>query len=312
MGMVAAVLATAVAAQGDRTPKRAPLRELQAQMEELARGFHGVLGYSFHLRGKSDERLSFRGDERFPTASTIKTAIMAECLHQIEQGKLKIGDELPVQPSTASREEGGPGFFLKDEAKLPLGEWLHLMITLSDNTATINLRDRLGQRNVNDWLDAHGFKDTRLLNGRETDSLGLRPLQRQYGLGMTTPNDMVRLFEMIRDNQAGSPASCDRMQRLLSHQYWDNCILSQVPPDAAAMAKSGALDECRSDVAIFRTPAGEVVLAVYTRDQKDQRWVQDNEGVAAIRKLAALVWHHYDPGHTWSPPAGAEKLLPDS
>src|SRR3569833_3453206 len=141
---VAAFLTTAIAAHGDHAPKRAPLRELQVQMEEVARGFHGVLGYSLHLRGRSDERLSFHGNERFPTASTIKSAIMGECLHQIEQGKRKIGEELPVQPSTASREEGGPGYFLKDEAKLSLGEWLHLMITLSDNTATINLRDRLG------------------------------------------------------------------------------------------------------------------------------------------------------------------------
>lgn len=284
--------------------------ELKAKMEAVARGFHGVLGYSLHFRGKPEVRISNLGDEPFPTASTVKTAVMCEALHQVEQGKLKWTDPITVQSTTESREEGGPAYFFRDGAAMPLPEWLHLMITMSDNTATIRLRDLLGMGPINTWLSDHGFKQTKILNGRETDALGLRTLQQQWGLGMTTPNEMGRLFELIRDNQAGSPASCDRMLRILSHQYWDDGIASQVPPDVRTASKSGALDETRSDVCLVFAPAGEYVLAVYTKDQKDQRWTADNEGTQAIRRLSSLVWKHFHPKHPWQPPTGAERLGP--
>jgi len=284
--------------------------ELKAKMDQAAEGFHGVLGYSLIYRGKPGERINLRGDETFPTASTIKTAVMCEALHQVEQGKVKWDQKIPVQTSMEDRQEGGFAYYFKEDTSLPLCQWVHLMITVSDNTATMNLREFLGQKNVNDWLISHGFKSTLLLNGKKCDELGLRGLQQKWGLGMTTPNEMVRLFELIVDKKAGSSASCDRMLRILTHQYWDDCILSQVPPDAHSAAKSGALDRSRSDVAVVDSPGGQYILAVFTKEQEDQRWTPDNEGDLAIRKLAALVWRHYNPNHPWRPPRGSEKLLP--
>jgi beta-lactamase class A len=309
--MLLACLPFLLLATGGRSaPRRPSLEGLAAKMERVAAGFHGVLGYSLHFRGGPEGRIARLGDERFPSASTIKTAIMVEALHQVEEGRIGWHEPIPVQAGLEAREEGGPAYYFRDGSTLPLSEWVHLMITASDNTATINLRNRLGQKNVNDWLVDHGFHDTLVLNGRETDALGLRSLQRQYGLGMTTPNEQVRLLEMIAGGKAGSPAACDRMLRLLNHQFWDHAIASQVPPTAAVGSKSGSLDESRSDTAIVNAPAGQYVLAVYTKELKDQRWTRDNEGEAAIRTLAALVWQQFDPHHTWTPPPGYEAFLP--
>jgi beta-lactamase class A len=306
-----AVAANSIAGPGRAPRGREPVPELKRQLDRVAESFHGVLGYSLHHRGAPDERLNRRGGERFPSASTIKTAIMCEALHQVEQEKIRWNEPIPVQAGTERREAGGFAYFFKDESQLPLSEWVHLMITVSDNTATINLRDRLGQKNINNWLTANGFHDTLLLNGPETEALGLRPLQQQYGLGVTTPDEMVHLTELIADYRAGSRASCDRMLRLLTHQYWDNGILRQVPPRVRAASKSGALDDCRSDVGIVDAPSGQYVMAIYTRDQKDTRWRRDNEGNTAIREIASRVWQHYEPGDDWRPPAGSEELLPD-
>ena len=287
------------------------LAELKARMDEVAESFHGTLGYSLHFRGKPDTRISRLGDEPFPTASTIKTAIMVEVLHQIEQGKIKWTDMVEVQPGVDDREEGGFAYYFRDGTKIPVGQWVHLMITVSDNTATIRLRRLVGQGNVNQWLTSHGFKVTKLLNGEQREELGLRPLQRKYGLGMTTPNEMLRLMEMIRDNKAGSPASCDRMMRILTHQYWDDGIIGQASPYTHSASKGGGIGGTRSDVAIVAAPKGEFVLTVYTRDQADESWTKMNEGNVAIRTLAAMVWRHYDPDKTWSPPDGAMNLLPE-
>lgn len=286
------------------------IAELKAKMDAVAKDFHGTLGYSLHYRGKPDEQIDLNGDETFPTASTIKTTIMCEAMHQVEQGKVGWNDDIEVQPKEEDRQEGGFAYYFKEGTKLPLCQWVHLMITVSDNTATMLLREHLGQKNVNDWLESKGFKTTRLLNGKKCDELGLRPLQQKWGLGMTTPNEMVKLFELIVDKKAGSPASCERMLRILSHQYWDDCVLYSVPPDVHAGAKSGAINRSRSDVAVVNSPGGQYILAIYTKEQQDTSWSHNNEGDEAIRKLAEMVWKHYNPRHPWKSPEGMEKLLP--
>lgn len=301
--MLVMILFAATANAGESLPT------LKAKMDDIAKGFQCTLGYSLHYRGKHNERIDLRGDETFPTASTIKTTIMCEALNQVEQGKVKWGQQIPVQGEDY-RQEGGYANYFKDGTTLPLNQWVEMMITVSDNTATMNLREFLGQKNVNDWLDAHGFKTTRLLNGKKCDELGLRPLQQKWGLGMTCPNEMVRLFEMIVDKKAASPAGCERMLRILSHQYWDDGILSQVPPTVHGASKSGALDDVRADVAVVDSPGGQYILAIYVKEMKDQRWICNNEGNVAIRKIAALVWKHYNPHHPWHPPTGFEKYLP--
>lgn len=285
---------------------------LRGEMDALAAGFGGALGYSLLHRGTTPALLHRRGDDAFPTASTIKTAIMGEALHQVTGGVLAWNVEIPVTPTTGPREAGGPAFYFKDDAHLGLAEWLHLMIALSDNTATIVLRNHLGQKNINDWLAANECATTRILNGRDTDALGLRPLQQQYGLGMTTPNEMTRLFARIADGKAGTPAACDRMIRILGQQFWDDGILSQVPPTVRTACKTGAVDRSRSDGALINAPNGPYILAIYTKEQKDTRWVADNAGDVAIRALSRLVWRCYDPAQAWSPPPGAEKLYPTS
>ncbi len=279
------------------------LAELKARMDKFAESFNGTLGYSLHFKGEPEATITRLPDEPFPTASTIKTAIMCEVMHQIEQGKIKWKDKLEVQPSD-DRQGGGFAFYFKEGTKLTIGEWVHLMITVSDNTATMLLREHVGQKNVNDWLAAHGFKVTKLLNGKKCDELGLRPLQRVYGLGMTTPSEMMRLHEMIHDGKAGSPASTDRMIRILAHQYWDNRIGSQAPPMRSA-SKSGWIGRNYSDVGFVSSPKGDYVLAIYIKECAD-----GENGAGAIRTLAQMVWRHFDPDGTWSPPSGASELLP--
>lgn len=285
------------------------LTELKAKMDKYADSYNGTIGYCLIFKGKPAETISRNGDEAFSTASTIKTAVMCEVMHQVEQGKIKWTDKLEVQPTEEDRQGGGFAYWFKEGTKIPISQWVHLMITVSDNTATMLLREHIGQKNVNDWLAANGFKVTKLLNGKKCDELGLRPLQQQYGLGMTTPNEMARLIELIYDNKAGSKASCDRMMRVLAHQYWDDDIDCQAPPMHSA-SKSGFIGNNWSDSAIVKSPKGDYVLAIYVRRNRGGASASSPPGSQAIRTLAQMVWQHYDPGKTWSPPEGWDKLLP--
>ena len=293
--IIGALLSVACAANAET------ITDLKARLDKVAKDFNGTLGYSLHLRGKPSESISLNGDEPFPTASTIKTVIMCEVMRQVEQGKIKWSDMIEVQPASNVREEGGFAYHFRDGTKQTVDQWVHLMMTVSDNTATIRLRRLVGHKNVNDWLSEHGFKQTKLLNGEQTDELGLRPLQKQYGLGVTTPNEMAKLMEMIRSNKAGSALSCDRMIRIMFHQHYDDGVAGQVPPGQCA-SKGGGIWNTRSDVALVISPKGEFVLTIYTKDQADKDWNKNNEGNVVIRKIAAMVWRYFDPDKTWTTP----------
>jgi beta-lactamase class A len=288
---------------------------LRKELDAIANRFRGKIGYSLHHL-KTGDRLERLGDEQFPTASTIKLAILCAAMEKEQRGDIGYDD---VRPLTEQDRQYGTGLLHNYRAgtKIPLRELLYLMITQSDNTAAIMLGQWLGTDTINGWLDRHGLQHTRLLvpfpyqgsfeDAQTKGGKDWEPL-RVWGMGVTTPNEMRILMEMILDGRASTPAACDEMQRILSHQYYDDGIASQVPPWISIASKHGSEDQTRSDVAIIHSPSGDYVLAIYTKEAKDTGVKWDNEQDTAIRAISRAVWRYYHPRIKWSPPAGSEKF----
>jgi beta-lactamase class A len=278
--------------------------QLKATLDAICERFRGVMGYSlYHTRHQ--HRLHRLGDEIFPTASTIKTAIMAKAFEEIEVGRLRYDETLPITPEDV-RDGAGVLQFFREKQSVSVKLLLHLMITLSDNTATVMLARRLGTLEVNRYLERLGLKRTRLLMLHPPDDKELKALRERWGMGMTTPNEMVELLDAFRTGRAGSPAACDRMLRILSHQFYDDLIGTSAPPWVVTATKSGAIERSRSDTGIVFSPSGVYILAVYTKEAEDTRWTPDNEGEVAIREVARAVWRFYHPRDKWQPPTGME------
>jgi beta-lactamase class A len=198
--------------------------ELNAHAEQL----RGTAGFWVEeLWGaRSAGRLA---DRPFPTASTIKTALMVAVLREVEAGRMAWTETLPVPPP--DRRELSPwSWFFPEGQPIDVDGWVNLMIGYSDNTATIVLRDRVGTETINRMLEELGFRHTRLLSGARGDSAELAELRARFGLGVTTPREMARLLKGIALGHWAGPAASERMVRILSHQYWDNLIASAVPP----------------------------------------------------------------------------------
>lgn len=280
-------------------PRPAP-PALAAQLDAIAAPFRGRMGYSIHFRRKN-EWIERNADEAFPTASTIKLAILCTAMEKVDKGEWKYSD---TREYTETDRRGGAGFLqnYKIGTKLELKELLHLMITVSDNTATAMMIRWLGAMTVNGWLDRHGLKDTRLLSQLPMEQTDLRKLADKWGLGVTTPREMVELMEQIADGRAGSPTVCDEMHRILTHQYFNDLIAKQCPPWVSVASKSGAVNQSRSDVALVHSPAGDITIAVYTKDNVDQSWTDGNEAEVAIKKMSAAVWKFYNPRVKWTQP----------
>jgi beta-lactamase class A len=300
------------------TPDRAvpdDAASLRRELDAIAGAFHGTIGYSLHHRTTGD-RISRLGNEQFPTASTIKLAILYAAMEKVERGEMGYDD---ARPLTEQDRQYGTGVLHNHRAgtTVPMRDLLNLMITRSDNTATVMLGQWMGTDAVNGWLARNGFERTRLLvpfpyegsfeealatGGEEWDSLKV------WGIGVTTPDEMRTLMELVLDDRAGAAATRDEMARILSQQYYDDGIASQVPPWVSVASKHGSEDASRSDVAIVHSPSGDYVLAIYTKAAEDTGVKWDNEQDTAIRAISRAVWRHYHPRSEWSVPAGSEKF----
>jgi beta-lactamase class A len=257
------------------------------------------------------ETLEVNGQTAFPTASTIKVAVMAAALDRLGQQGSELQDYYQTKVYDAASSVSGTGWIqnYRDGVKVEFKEMLHLMITVSDNVATNMITEWLGGPGaVNHWLQSRGFKVHRMnatIGGRLIDDPQLR---QEWGIGVTTPCEMRRLMEMIALGQAGPTTATEEMLRILGKQYWDDLILGEVPPMVWAGGKSGALSRSRSDTAIVASPGGRYVIAVYTSENEDTRWTGDNEAEAAIRNVSRIIWRHFNPSSTYERPAGMDKF----
>jgi|SRR5262245_4635514 len=298
------------------TPATAKLDDLRKQLDSIAERFNGKLGYSLHHL-KKNESLDRLGDEMFPTDSAIKVAIMCAAIEKVEGGAIGYYD---IRPLLKEDQTPGTGFFqnYKAGAEVEFKELMHQMIAVSDNTATLMIMRWIGGTDVvNNWLDRHGLKATRLIypwpitKELEQDEAAIQKiteLTKKWGMGVSTPNEMRRLMEMIVSGKAGTPAASDEMHRVLNHQYFDEGIASQVPPWVVVASKGGRGQNSQSNMAVVHSPSGAYALTVFTKESSDTRRGLQNERSQAIRAISRAVWRYYHPNDKWEPPAGVEKF----
>ncbi|HKG70100.1 MAG TPA: serine hydrolase, partial [Segetibacter sp.] len=231
-------------------------------------------------------------------------SIQCGLLDKIEKGELRYNQKLVYNDSLLYPGEDILGSF-KNNDTIQLSKVYLLMITMSDNTASVWLQKLVGSEYINNWLHENGFINTRV-NSRVAGRDSMRNI---YGWGVTTPGEMCRLFTMIARGKAVSEAASERMIRNMSRIYWDENALSLIPPYIHTISKQGALNESRSETVLVFAPHGDYVFSVITKNNKDQRWTPDNEADVLIKKLSALLWHHFEPKNKWQPPRGIEKYM---
>lgn len=277
--------------------------ELQRAVEAEVAGFDGIVGvYVRHL--PTGATAEVRADELFPTASMIKVPILVTVFDRIERGELGYTDALTFRDSLRYNEDSGELFAqLRDSSTVYLHRAVELMLSASDNTASLWLQGMVTGEGINDWLAENGFEGTRMNSRTE----GRRGDWEVYGWGQTTPREMAELVRRIAEGEAVSPAADDEMHRALTRTFLDDEAPSQLPPWVVAATKQGAVSQSRSEVAYVHAPSGPYVFCVVTREQADTSWRSDNAGYELIRRLSRLFWTSFEPASSWSPVPGAER-----
>lgn len=263
---------------------------LDSKIQNAIKDFSGkVWIYAKNLDTGKD--FSLRADEQVRTASTIKLPIMTEVFHQIAQGKVKWTDEIVL---TKEKKQGGSGilFEFSDDTKIDLKTAVNLMIVLSDNTATNLVIDKIGTDNVNDFVESLGLHQTRSMRkiGGGGDSKASNdPRLKLFGLGASSPRDMVKLLEMLENGQVVSKEASAEMLNILKRQQLKDGIGRGLPDTIQSASKSGALDRLRSDVGILYTRRGRIAMAITTDDMMEVSYTQENPGLKMIWKLSQIL-----------------------
>ncbi|CAN5167906.1 N/A [soil metagenome] len=264
-------------------------KKLQRKIETLVTGFNGDIGIYVHNL-KHNSIAAIHADTIFPTASIVKISILTGIMDKLRKKELEYHQQLEYKDSLLYAGEDILGSF-KDGEKIKLSKVMMLMLTTSDNTASLWLQSLAGGgARINEILYSIGFKATRV-NSR---TLGREPNRNLYGWGQTTPREMENFMNRIVQNDILDTASSRKMLRLLSRQYWDEQAISQVPPGVFIADKNGAVDESRNEIMYVNNGKNPYILSIFTKNNKDQSWLDSNEAWVLTRKLSALLWNYYN------------------
>jgi len=267
---------------------------LRRALEALVRGYPGVAGVSV-LDLRSGERVSIRGDETFPTASLIKVAVLVTLLDEVNKGTIRLDERISM---LARDRVPGSGVlqYMQSGIEPTVGDAAWLMIVLSDNTATNLLLDHLDVKTVWDKMEALGLPHTKIHSKtfRRPTSIAVDS-SAKYGLGVTTPDETARLFELLYRGRAVSPA-LDSVAIAMLRANQDGTKLARWLPDSVAVAhKTGEVDRSRSDCGIVYGPQAPIVVCAMTRENRDTSYATDNPANLLMARIGLAVFRHYNP-----------------
>lgn len=284
----------ASASAGDPRPHSADTTGLRRALERVSDGFAGITGISIRNLTTA-ESLSIRGDEKYPSASLIKVPVLVALLDEVQNGRMQLDE----RSSLIARDRVGGSGILKHMASgtaLTIEDLAWLMITLSDNTATNLLLDKLDIATVGSKMEALGLPHSRIHSKtfrRQTsiavDSSAL------YGLGVATPDEMVALFALLQDGRAVSPALDSLALRMLLANQDGNMMVRWLPGGTRVAHKTGSVDRARNDCGIMYTPAAPIALCVMTRENENTSYAVDSPAHLLIARIAREVFRHYNP-----------------
>lgn len=277
---------TASGASATRDAARADTAALRRTLDSLADAHAGVVGYSIR-NVETGEHLERRGDETFPTASLIKVSLLVTLFDMVEKGDIALDD--PIRVLKVDKVPGsGMLQFLHDDVEITVGDAAWLMSTISDNTATNLLIDKIAIRRSWQKMEALGLPHTKIHSKSflRMTSVAMDSSVK-YGLGVTTPNEMARLFELLAQGKAVSPAADSTILHILEHNTY-SAMLPRFASGVRIAHKDGETDQVRTNCGLFRLQS-QVAVCVMTRENSDRRWLVDNAAQVMIARMGEAV-----------------------
>ena len=228
-------------AWAETSPRLQPVEQRLAAMAAENPGEYGIAALDL----TTGETLGFNADVAFPMASTVKVAVAATYLSQVDAGQRTLDD--PIGATTARA-------------------LMNAMLIHSNNQATDQLIAALGgPATIDLWLRAHGLNGIRV--DRNIAQLLASPRDLRDVRDSSTPMAMLDLLRLIDTGGALTPQSrytlLDIMRRCATGS---NRIRGILPRGAQVEHKTGTLNGYTGDVGYLTTPSGRrIAVAFFAR-----------------------------------------------
>jgi len=283
LALAAASLLLAVSASGEALPpKQAELvAKLRARVEAVDARLDGVLGVCVRDLTTGDT-IELHPDEVFPTASSIKLAVLYELYRQAEEGRIDLAEV--TRPPIPRVGGGGILQELGDRVSLTWRDLGVLMVGWSDNEATNVLVRRVGLAPVNQRLDSLGLPRTRL----RRLMMDLEAARRGDE-NVSTPREMARLAEIVAKGDSLSAARAADLLAVAAVADEGSPFRRGLPTGTRAVTKPGALEGVRCEAAWVDVPGRPFTAAIMTAYLR-----READGEAAIAELSAAIYGTFD------------------
>jgi beta-lactamase class A len=283
---VALVAPFAATAQDNADSIRAKQDVLWNRMENSIQGVvkeaDAVVGVA--ILDLTDERSFYlNADAVYPTASTIKIAVLAELYRQDERGGTKLADLYTVDAKDSVGGEGVLPVMTAGVTRLTNKDLAALMVSLSDNSATNVLINRVGMDNVNAWLGSLGLEQTRLRRHMMDVTAA-----REGRENTATPRELVSLIAAIHKGRVFKKQTTEAFLKMLSVPKM-SYIARLLPADLQTATKPGNLDGVRNDAGIVFCPDRPFAIAVMTTFAGNDAAAEE-----AIARIGHAAWSYFD------------------
>ncbi|MFN9871749.1 MAG: serine hydrolase [Cyanobacteriota bacterium] len=252
-----------------RFDPRRELTDLSRQWSRLAAAQKGLSASGFLLVLDDGRYAQLAADKPMPAASSIKTPILLAGLEDLDRGRLRWNEPLPL---TKEVQGGGAGWMANKPigTRFPFFEAATEMIRVSDNSATNLLIKRLGGRQaLNARFQALGLPAT-VINNWLPD-LG--------GTNTTSARDLAKAIAMVDTGEKLSPRARDLFREILATSGTNTLIPAGLlkglgkessdpddellPYGVTAYNKTGDIGIAYSDAALIQLPSGQRVVAAF-------------------------------------------------
>jgi len=238
--------------------RQANWKILERRIDSEIRSFNGDVGLVIKDL-ETGWQLTHQPEQRFPSASLVKIAIIAACFQAVQDGQLELSSRLRLN---ATDRASGSGV-LKDKpvgTMVAVEELIRLMIAESDNTATNMLVDRLGMASLNRSFQVLGLRQTNLARKMMDFAARANGIE-----NYTTATEMAFLLERLYRQELVSPDWSRRGLALLKQQKLRDRIPAQLPPETVVAHKTGLERHLCHDAGIVFTERGDYLIVVLTK-----------------------------------------------
>lgn len=275
---------------------RAQTGTLQRQIEQVVATAQADVGVA--VRGiENREEVVVNNNRLYPMQSVFKFHIALAVLHQVDKGKLRLSQEIPVKRSELLSGTWSPmrEDYPSGDIRLPLSQIIQYTVAQSDNNGCdILLRLLGGTATVNRYIHSLGIKDVAI---QATEEEMHRAWDVQFS-NWTKPHAATDLLFLFYRKKILSENSYRFLWKIMEETTTGkDRIKGQLPAGTKVAHKTGTSDTngegitaAINDIGIVTLPNGKhFAIAVFVSNSKENTATSEN----LIARISKLAWDYF-------------------